>query len=851
MAEALLKTVDLTDCDREPVHIPGSIQPFGFLIAFALPTWAVAHVSTNAADVFSVVSADAMIGKPMETVLPPSSIHDLRNVFQAAMISGLAERLADVSVGRGQARYDILIHGSGQLAIAEFIPCAGADTVRGDATTLVKTVIDRLRRTTSFQAFLTSAARQIRAVTGFDRVMLYKFEEDDSGVVVSEALRAGMPPFLNLHYPASDIPAQSRALFKRQWLRFIPDVNYTPVPVIPALNEKGQPLDLSLSTLRSTSPIHLQYLRNMGSTATMTVSIMQGDRLWGLIACHHDSPRRVSATTCAAMELLAQVVSTQIEAKQQTDALAEITKAHEIHDRLIASMQPEETIFQNLRRFSALIQEMISCDGIGVWTGGRFEAEGLAPPKEAIGELIRFLDGKPSGRVFATDMLSRHIPGASLHSQDVSGLLAIPFSREPRDLLMLFRREVVQTVSWGGDPNKAVQPGGIEIKGTGHRLSPRTSFAAWKETVRDKSLPWRGSEISIAETLRVSLLDVILRRANIIDRERRTAQDGQLVLVAELNHRVKNVLTVIRSLVRQSQQGATSLEAFTGDLQSRIHALAVAHDQLTLAHWKAAPLQTLIEAEAEAWTTTNDVRVSFSGPSVMIEARAYQTLALVLHEMMTNAAKYGALSVASGRLAIAWTLERTGDLVLSWTESGVTAVKPSKRGFGTIVIEQSIPFELQGEAAIEYRPEGVYARFTIPRGFVTKSEGPAATLKPLKAAPRIDLKGKNLLLVEDSMMIALDAQAMLQSCGAEVEIAATTSDARRALKLNVFDAAILDVNLYIEDSFPVAADLQERAIPFIFATGYGETIVVPERFKDVQVISKPYAEDTLRAALAA
>ena len=853
MPEVSSATVDITDCEREPVHIPGAIQPFGFLIAFALPTWRVAHVSANAASVYSLDAPTLMIGAAMETVLPPKVIHDLRNVFQAAMISGLAERMANVPVGTRQEPHDILIHASGQLAIAEFIPCAGADTMQGDATALVKTVIDRLRRTTSFSNLLTSAARQIRAVTGYDRVMLYKFLEDDTGVVVAEALRAGMPPFLNLHYPASDIPAQSRALFRRKWLRFIATVDYTPEPIVPALTEKGSPVDLSLSTLRSASPLHLQYLRNMGSAATLTVSIVQGERLWGLIACHHDTPRRISSTTGSAMELLAQVLSTQIEAKQQHDALAEIAKGGEVHDRLIASMEPEETIFDNLRRFRPLVQDMIPCDGIGIWTNDRFEAEGVAPPADAIPELIRFLNGKRADRIFATDMLSRHLPGAMGYAASVSGVLAIPFTRAPQDYLLLFRREVVQTVNWGGNPNKAVEVNGtVEVPGVGLRLSPRASFAAWKETVRDKSAPWRDSELTIAETLRISLLDVILRRANVIDRERRVAQEGQLLLVAELNHRVKNVLSVIRSLVRQTRQGATSLDDFTNDLQSRIHALSVAHDQLTLGHWKAAPLLTLIEAEAQAWTRVGDARLSLTGPPVTIEARAYQTLALVLHEMMTNAAKYGALSVDEGHLAVTWSLEKTGDLVLLWEErNGPPVTPPKRRGFGTIVIEQSIPFELRGETSIEHRAEGVRARFVIPFEFVQQGSGEVLTRRPPATAPQVDLKGKSLLLVEDSMMIALDAQTMLQNCGAEVEIAATTSDARRALKLNAFDAAILDVNLYIETSFAVAEDLQDRAIPFVFATGYGETVSVPERFKGVHVISKPYAEDTLRAALAA
>ena len=219
------RPIELTDCDKEPVHIPGAIQPFGVLVAFGLPTWEIAHVSRNAPALFGAASTEAMIGGAMGTVLPPKLIHDMRNTYQAAMISGFAERLAAQTVGTKGEFYDILMHASGQVAMAEFVPVAGADSIRSDPATLVKTIIERLRRTTSFKAFLVSAARQIRAVTGYDRVMIYKFLEDDSGEVVAEALRAGLPPFLGLHYPASDIPAQSRALFLRQWLRMIPEVD--------------------------------------------------------------------------------------------------------------------------------------------------------------------------------------------------------------------------------------------------------------------------------------------------------------------------------------------------------------------------------------------------------------------------------------------------------------------------------------------------------------------------------------------------------------------------------------------------------------------------------------------------
>jgi light-regulated signal transduction histidine kinase (bacteriophytochrome) len=505
-------------------------------------------------------------------------------------------------------------------------------------------------------------------------------------------------------------------------------------------------------------------------------------------------------------------------------------------------MEPSETIFDNLRRFGDLLRDMIDCDGIGVWTGGGFEGDGIVPPANAIDELIRHLGAKPADQVFATDALGAELPDAMRYANLVSGVLAIPFSRAPRDFLLLFRREVEQTVLWGGDPNAPV-----ERDHANQVIGPRKSFAAWREIVRGKSLPWGDGVVAIAETLRVSLLDVILRRADLLDRERRIAHESQILLVAELNHRVKNVLAVIGSLVRQSQTSVDSIESFSANLQSRIQALSIAHDQLTRAHWKAAPLRTLIEAEARAWTGTADNRLVLSGPPVMIHARAYQTLALVLHEMMTNAAKYGALGVPDGRLAIDWRL--AGDLELVWTETnGPPASAPTRRGFGSIVIEQSIPFELHGTATVDYGGAGLRARFTIPAEFVEPD--PRETRDRLvPAGPTADLAGKTLLLVEDSMMIALDAQAMLQGCGAEVEVTSTIGDARRAIALNRFDAAILDINLYTETSYAIADDLRARAIPFVFATGYGETVGVPERFKDIVVVSKPYAADMLRAAL--
>ena len=313
---------------------------------------------------------------------------------------------------------------------------------------------------------------------------------------------------------------------------------------------------------------------------------------------------------------------------------------------------------------------------------------------------------------------------------------------------------------------------------------------------------------------------------------------------------MKNILALIRSLVRQSRSGAKSIAQFTTDLENRIQALALAHDQMTQSGWAAAPLKKLLEAEAEAWITKSREGLVFAGPNVLLDSRAYQTMALVFHELMTNAAKYGALSTPHGSLSVTWSIGTDDDLVIVWSESGGPAVKPpSRRGFGTVVVEQTIPFELRGEARVEYRFEGVYARFTVPATFISIGTDEGDKPKSNEHVRMISLKGKRLLLVEDSMMIALDAQSTLQDMGIVVEVAGTVTDALRAVDLNRFDAAILDINLSGETSFGVADRCVTRSLPFVFATGYGESVIIPERFKDITVVSKPYDEIALRSAL--
>ena len=850
VSEPVLSTLsepinDLSICDREPIHIPGSIQPHGFLVACGIQSWVVTHVSENIETGLGRPACD-LLGKPIDDLLSDRVVHDLRNTLQASMVSGSAETLANVEVA-GLGLCDISIHMSGDTAVLEIVPKAGGSAETITPLVLIRSMLARLKRAPTLDRALSLAASQLRAVTGFDRVLMYKFLENGSGQVIAEAVRSGLQPFLGLHYPASDIPRQARDLYLRQWLRAIPQVDYQPAQLLAIETAAGVPLDLSLATLRSVSPIHLEYLRNMGSAATLTISLITQGRLWGLISCHHEVPRRLAASTSSVCELFGQMFSLQIEAKEQERELSYISRSREAHEKLIASMPPEETLFDNLALYKDLLTDLIPSDGLGIWTAGIFSGTGILPPMESIGALVEFLSTKGPQEIFATDALDQAFPPARAYRDLVSGVVAIPFSRAPRDYLFFFRREILQVVSWGGNPNKAVE---VE---DGHRIGPRKSFESWREEVSGHSKPWHPAELKIAEALRVSLLDVIVRRADLVERERRSAQESQALLIAELNHRVKNILALIRSLVRQSRHGATTIADFTSDLESRIRALAFAHDQMTQTGWTWAPLRRLLDAEIGAWSRASRPGLVFEGPDALLDPRCFQTLALVFHELMTNAVKYGSLSSPNGTLSVTWSFDRTNALKIAWREMGGPPVRaPRKRGFGSLLVEQSVPFELQGEAEITYQLEGVAAHFTIPADHVRLGQAAeVASLADSNQDSMAALKGKRLLIVEDSMMIALDAQAALQGIGADVDISGTATDAKRAIDLEIFDGAVLDVNLAGETSFGVADRCTERRLPFVFATGYGESVIMPERFRSVPIVSKPYDEVALQRALGA
>ena len=839
--------VDLTSCDLEPIHEIGSIQSVGFLVAFTAD-WTIVRVSENVADHLGH-PADALLGKPFDEVISPDAVHAVRNRLSLVRGDDTVERAFATRLQDGRPCYDLALYRVGQTIIVEAEPSEPLPAALNIAAS-VRSMLGRMESRSSLLDVAREAARLIQALTGFDRVMVYRFLHDDSGEVIAERIHSGLEPYLGLRYPASDIPRQARALLVRNPVRVLADLTAKPVRIVPQLGPDGEPLDLSMSTLRSHSTLHLEYLRNMGVSASMTLSLVRNGKLWGMISCHHRTPRHISLERRTIAELFSTMVSLLLDRSEREEGARYMERTRQIHNQLLATMAGEGSAGENIAKVSDLLAELIPCDGIAVYFEGKVTLKGSTPTLEEFKALSRFLDGATANQVYLTEELGRSYPPARDFAERAAGVLAIPISRLPRDYLVFFRHEVGRTVLWAGDPNKPAEPGP-----NGVRLTPRKSFEAWQEIKRGSSTPWTGAEQEAAEALRTMLLEVVMQLIVASEAERQAATQKQELLIAELNHRVRNILGLIRGLITQSRTSAADRDTFAAVLGERVHALARAHDQITAKNWGPGSLATLIATEAGAYLGASANRIGTSGDDVLLQPQAFSTMALVIHELMTNAAKYGALSDQSGRVTIDWTMETSGHLVLLWTEIGGPPVQvPTRRGFGSTIIERSIPHELGGQATLYFEPMGLRVRLLLPsRHLIAGSAGPSPAIPAsVIAVGRPGRLSGVVLLVEDNMIIALDAEDMLLSLGADrVIVASTAADALHLLESETPSFALLDVNLGLHTSFAIAARLREMGVRHMFATGYGNGINYPPEHRSTLAITKPYTSETIANALAA
>jgi chemotaxis family two-component system sensor kinase Cph1 len=497
--------LDLSSCDKEPIRFPGSIQPHGFLLCLS-GQLSVLQASDNLA-AHTGVAAERAVGQPLAAVIGNEAARMLASELHSGKIGTRPSYLGTISLANG-AGFDVLGHGYDSLLLLEFE--ASERSAQADFRHLFPLVSEfllALPSAVTVEAMSELAARQIRSLTGFGRVMVYQFDQDGNGHVMAECRADGYPSYLGQRFPASDIPRQARELYVVNRIRLIQDASYTPARLVPETNPlSGRPNDLSFAALRSVSPVHLQYMRNMNTLASMSISLMVKGQLWGLVSCHNAEPCPLAFDKRSACEQLGQILSLSIESREDAAQLQFRLDVRRVMVSMLAGLTNGADFIDNMSSVFPDLLKFARAGGVAIVVDERVISYGEAPSHEQIGDLVAWLNVHNHDDLFHTDKLSAQYAPAADFTHNASGLLAMQISRIHRHYLLWFRPEVVHTVDWAGNPH-------AKDAGPSAQLTPRTSFATWRETIHGTSAPWHNGEIELALEFRTALLGIALERA--------------------------------------------------------------------------------------------------------------------------------------------------------------------------------------------------------------------------------------------------------------------------------------------------------------------------------------------------
>jgi light-regulated signal transduction histidine kinase (bacteriophytochrome) len=594
--------VDLTTCDREPIHVPGSIQPHGVLLVIDRHRYVVEQAAGDCASMLGI-DHQHLIGMSVSAVLESSADVFVRAHLHSAAVSVAPLMRLGIRSRAAALPLDLTLQAADGTAIIELEPARRAMSGAGDPIEQLKSLLAAVQHTSSLQECCAAAAMSMRAATGFDRAMVYRFLPNGSGVVAAEDANPGLESFLGLHYPASDIPKQARELYRRNWLRAIPNIDYVPAPLRPEVNRRtGQPLDMSHCDLRSVSPIHLEYLRNMGVCASLSASIICRNELWGMLVLHHYSPRYVSADLRVTCETFAQILSLHVETRVQLQTAVLRSDARRIREELVGALTGSGDIGAVLA--SGDLLHYLGAGGAVVYLEGRLHRVGETPSAAEILALVEWLNGV-NRPLFATEFLSSEYPPASGYAAIASGMVAVGLSRIARDYVLWFRPEMGRTVRWAGEPSKTTK-----VDRHGARLTPRGSFAEWLEVTKMQSAPWSEVDLEAAESLRVVLLESVLKSVDLARRER--AFEETRIIAEELEKRVAQRTLQLRALSadleavedRERRQIAQDLHDDLGQI------LAAARIRLTglCQHQAADVAETALQVDSLLNRANNAIR---------------------------------------------------------------------------------------------------------------------------------------------------------------------------------------------------------------------------------------------------
>lgn len=815
-----------TGCDSLSIARPGAIQPFAALVAVDRD-WHVRAASANLAPLLGL-AGPALPGTPLSRLLPPASLHRLRGAAPRSDTPPEVARLFSLRLGQAR-RADVALHALPDGWVIEAEPARRA---AAPLLGLVHRLADRARARPDLPALLDEAVRGLAALTGFDRVLAYRFEADASGRVVAESDAAGPPRFLGLRFPASDIPAQARALYARNLLRVIADTEAAPVPLVPAAAAP----DLSMSMSRAVAPVHLDYLRAMGVRASMSVSL-PGDQpgsLWGLLACHHGQPHAPDYATRSAVELYGQILGHEIAARRR----AADRDAAEALEQAVRTAGPAGSRAAHLL---PVVRARLGCDGVALVearsasTGPAVDGAGLLPGI-AILRALAARAGTAPGETRAAQL-----PGWGQAD------LAVALPVTGQSALVLVRRRPDTADLWAGNPAEALTAG------------PARSFAIWRAGGNAPAPSLDAGEQALARGLAAQLAasqpraddgpprpvvpDTVPAAPDLTAPDPAAphltpdARIARATLDAdEARHRARHVFQLAAALAR------STLPPTEADRMARALADLARTSAAAPADPRPVRLSQLIAAELAPWRPGLAGCGPLRGGDPLLPPALVLPLTIAIHELAANAARHGALARPGGSLHLRLRRSRApGTAQLLWVERGGPAVRADARpGTGRAIVARALATLPGGHVRVRLGAAGLAARlsFDLPPDPGT---APAQALSPAPTP---------VLVVEDDLLVATDLSRMLADLGhGPVTIARTLPEATAMLRTAPPAAVLCDLTLDGDSGWPVVTQARGAGLPVVVVSG-ADPVAGASRDPGLVMLTKPVSPADLARALA-
>lgn len=710
----------LKNCEDEPIHRPESIQSYGYLIAFDRGTGRIGATSDN---IDKLLKLDNLLGTDnsgyQQLVSEGIHFNELLQSVKSQETTADAIVLANNNDSRvpltvtfnsekvkldNNHHHDAVLYLSGDWVVVEIEEYSDDATVvieKQSRLHMSQSVID-LKSHDSLPSLAEAMTSHIKRMTHYDRVMMYKFDEDYNGEVIAESKEKQLEPFLGLHYPASDIPAQARRLYEKNWIRMIADVDEQQVNIVPSVTQsEREPLDMSYSMLRSVSQFHIEYLKNMGVQATMSISLLKEGKLWGLIACHHYSPKYIPQNIRLECETLGQFFSWQIQTKEQSLALAASSRSSELIDKIIFSFTDNLQAIPSLQGLREPILNLMNATGFVLYLGHEVYEVGTVPNQSTVKDIASAFNKDNRGSVHASNNLSKDFREVSLETgEDIAGALYVPLSPRHNYFAIWFRDERVKTVKWGGAPQ-------TKSSDEENRLSPRGSFALWREVVRGTCEDWTLADIKTAERFsRLFIAHVIERKINAESNlaEMQHLDRAKDQFLANVSHELRTPLNIIvgwTDLALTSQDNYEQmLEAIKIIRRSALTQSELINDLLDISRIVSGTMKLSVK-NINLENIITDVHESFSTASAAKGIKVIKTISnddqtilgdptrvkQIILNLVSNAIKF---TDKNGKISISARKEHS---------SYIVEVKDNGRGLS----EESIPLIFQRFSQVEHR----------------------------------------------------------------------------------------------------------------------------------------------------